>query len=139
MKQAAFLSLFLFISGCDGCSNTELIPVGDAPFDSDLGSETVDGELGNDPVDGEVIDLPEFDFFGVPEFPERPEFVNEEIYFIRTDESASPLIEPVRLTQSPEPSGFPSAVWDGSAYAVTWRDSDGINKDTYFTRFTGCP
>jgi cysteine-rich repeat protein len=64
---------------------------------------------------------------------------NAEIYFGRVDMTATPLAEDVRLTQTPAPSEYPSAIWDGSAYALTWHDSDGINDAVYFARFAPCP
>jgi cysteine-rich repeat protein len=64
---------------------------------------------------------------------------NQEIYFARISTEAELHGGPVRLTHSTGKSSLPSAVWDGSAYAMTWWDSDGINEDILFTRFAPCP
>ena len=49
------------------------------------------------------------------------------------------LADPARLTFTAEPSRDPAPIWDGEAYALTWWDSDGVNEDIFFTRFSPCP
>jgi len=64
---------------------------------------------------------------------------NQELYFRRIGTGGEILAEPARLTFTAEPSRDPAPIWDGEAYALTWWDSDGLNEDIFFTRFSPCP
>ena len=47
---------------------------------------------------------------------------NYEIYFARVSGAGAPVGAAVRVTSDPGSSGSPSAVWNGSSYALVWSD-----------------
>jgi hypothetical protein len=59
---------------------------------------------------------------------------NYEIYFARLDSSGSMIGSNVRLTSNSASSEFPSLVWTGSEYGVSWKEDRDGNNEIYFAR-----
>ncbi len=59
---------------------------------------------------------------------------NYEIYFARLDSSGSKIGSETRITTNSFPSFNPSLVWNGSEYALAWRDFRDGNYEIYFAR-----
>ena len=58
-----------------------------------------------------------------------------EIYFARLDSSGNKIGSDVRITQNASFSGFPSLVWNGNEYGVSWEDDrDETYGEIYFAR-----
>jgi hypothetical protein len=59
---------------------------------------------------------------------------NHEIYFARLDSSGTKIGDDVRVTADPAYSQYPSMVWTGSEYGVSWYDERDGNYEIYFAR-----
>jgi len=62
---------------------------------------------------------------------------NEEIYFARLNPQGLMVGEPLRVTTDPSESQGSILVWNGSEYALVWRDNRTGDWQVYFTRI-GC-
>jgi hypothetical protein len=61
-------------------------------------------------------------------------FPNVEIYFARLDSSGTKIGSDVRVTFNASISYFPSLVWTGSEYGISWNDYRDGNDEIYFAR-----
>jgi len=59
---------------------------------------------------------------------------NEEIYFARIDASANKIGSDIRITNAAGRSYYPSLVWTGTEYGVSWHDDRDGNATIYFAR-----
>ncbi len=59
---------------------------------------------------------------------------NYEIYFARLAPSGNKIGTDTRVTNAPGTSSYPSAVWTGSEYGVSWHDYRDGNYEIYFAR-----
>ena len=59
---------------------------------------------------------------------------NWEIYFARLDAAGNKVGSDVRVTNNTVASNFPSLVWTGSVYGVSWDDRRDGNYEIYFAR-----
>jgi hypothetical protein len=63
---------------------------------------------------------------------------NEEIYLARLDSYGNKTGIDVRLTSNPAISSYPSLVWTGKQYGVSWQDSRDGNYEIYSARIGCC-
>ena len=59
---------------------------------------------------------------------------NNEIYFARLDASGAKIGSDVQVTNDSAYSRYPSLVWTGSEYAISWADNRDGNYEIYFAR-----
>ncbi len=59
---------------------------------------------------------------------------NWEIYFCRIDASGVKQGSDIRITENDQDSCYPSLVWTGTEYGVSWQDSRDGNAEIYFAR-----
>jgi len=59
---------------------------------------------------------------------------SDEIYFTRLDASGAKIGSDVRVTNDSAGSLYPSLVWTGSEYGMSWADNRGGNYEIYFAR-----
>ncbi len=62
---------------------------------------------------------------------------NPEIYLTTLDSTGTKLSADLRITAALENSHYPSLVWNGSEYAVSWFDYRDLNNEIYFA-LTAC-
>jgi hypothetical protein len=60
--------------------------------------------------------------------------LNYEIYFVRLDSSGNKIGSNRRVTYDDSESYYPSLVWAGSEYGLSWRDDRDGNYEIYFAR-----
>jgi hypothetical protein len=57
-----------------------------------------------------------------------------EIYFARVDSSGNKIGSDIRVTNASRASRYPSLIWIGSEYAISWQDHRDGNMEIYFAR-----
>ncbi len=70
--------------------------------------------------------------YGISWFDTRDS--NNEIYFVRVDASGSKIGSDIRITNDSNDSFFPSLVWTGTEYGISWSDNRDGNYEIYFAR-----
>ena len=74
--------------------------------------------------------------FGVSWMDYRDNF-DGEIYFARISSSGAKIGADVRITNATGGREYPSLVWTGSEYGVSWEDNRDGNFEIYFARISG--
>ncbi len=59
---------------------------------------------------------------------------NDEIYFCRINASGVKQGSDIRITENDQDSAYPSLVWTGTVYGVSWYDNRDGNSEIYFAR-----
>jgi hypothetical protein len=63
-----------------------------------------------------------------------------EVYFLSLDSSGNKIGSELRVTEAGGNNAYPSLVWDGNEYGISWRDSrdTGSGSEIYFTNIKCC-